>query len=69
LQALLHHIRIGQRALVHCELGRSRAPAVVAAYLYYIGFQLDTALTLVRRVRPQANPHPAIWQSIEELCR
>lgn len=55
--------------LVHCRLGKSRAPSACAAYLIRAGYRPDKALALVRRARPQADPHPETWRSVLAWAR
>lgn len=50
--------------LVHCRLGKSRAPSLCAAYLMRCGFAPDVALRMVQQVRPLAFPHPKTWESV-----
>jgi protein-tyrosine phosphatase len=53
----------GHRTLVHCRLGVSRAPTLVAGYLLQTGEVLTPAeaLTVLRGSRACVNPHPATW--------
>lgn len=59
---LWHH----QRILVHCRLGVSRSPALVAAYLVHCGHSWDpaTALAYIARRHPNACPHAETWRGI-----
>jgi protein-tyrosine phosphatase len=57
-----------QRVLVHCEMGLSRSPAVVACFLAARErLPLEVALGEVRRARPLVQPHPALLQSVDEF--
>lgn len=57
--------RAGRTTLLHCQMGISRSPAVAACYLHeYAGLPLPEALHEVSRARPQADPHPALLDSI-----
>lgn len=44
-------IEKGERVFVHCDLGRGRAPLVVAAYLVSRGHKLEEAIKRVKRAR------------------
>ncbi|CAI5470908.1 unnamed protein product [Closterium sp. Yama58-4] len=57
----------GGCALVHCFAGRSRSVTVVVAYLMARrGMTVDEALTLVRGLRPEANPNAGFVQQLQE---
>lgn len=57
----------GRRVLVHCEMGLSRSPAIVACYLHEeLGLEIDAAVRQIRAVRPAADPHPALLASIRD---
>jgi hypothetical protein len=64
--AFIHrHIKAGDKVLVHCMMGMSRSVTVVLAYLVeYAGMSLADAYALVVKVRPIAQPHPALLQSL-----
>ena len=52
--------------LVHCGVGISRSPAVVAAYLDRIGFLgFAQALSYLENLRPAVAPSKALVESIE----
>lgn len=53
-----HHV------LVHCRLGKSRAPSLCAAYLVRCGWDPESALQHVLARRPEADPHPETWRSV-----
>lgn len=54
-----------QRILVHCEMGLSRSPAVLAGYLVERErIPLDRAIAEMRQVRPLVQPHPALVRSV-----
>lgn len=58
----------GGRILVHCYQGKSRSCAVCCAYLMkYRGHSLESALKLVREVRPIASPNSGFMASLEAL--
>ena len=60
-------IEQGRRVLVHCQMGISRSPTLVLAYLHrHAGLSLDQALARIQRARPQAEPHPVLLQSLSE---
>jgi protein-tyrosine phosphatase len=49
----------GQRSYVHCRAGWQRSAAVAAGVIALKeGIDIDSALTLVRRRKPSANPLP-----------
>lgn len=52
--------------LVHCRLGVSRSPSLVAAYLASIGAYdtPDAALDFLQRRRACVNPHPDTWRGV-----
>lgn len=52
------------KILVHCGSGISRSPAIVIAYLVYIGYSRDSALKLVESIKPSVKPNPAIMDMI-----
>jgi hypothetical protein len=53
--------------LVHCRLGVSRAPSLVAAYLAHCGYSSDPRAALVHIVvrRRCVAPHPDTWRGVE----
>jgi protein-tyrosine phosphatase len=52
--------------LVHCAVGVSRAPTVIAAYLDRIGFLgFARALSYLEDLRPDVAPSRALVESIE----
>ncbi len=55
--------------LVHCRLGKSRAPSLCIAYLIRCGFSPEKALKLVRLQRPEADPHPETLRSVIEWAK
>ncbi|WP_295435136.1 dual specificity protein phosphatase [uncultured Thiodictyon sp.] len=58
-------IAVGRRVLVHCQMGISRSPAIAVCYLRQCrGLTIPRALAAVVRARPQAQPHPALLDSI-----
>jgi len=60
-------IQAGRRVLVHCEMGLSRSPAVVVAYLHAVhGMQIEEAVDFIRRTHPMADPHSLLLASIHE---
>ena len=53
--------------LVHCRLGVSRSPVLVAAYLAKRnGYTPWDALREIRVTHPQADPHKDTWQGVLE---
>lgn len=65
LQRLIHAPGI---VLVHCRLGVSRAPSLVAAYLARCGHSRDLATALAYLVarRGCVAPHQETWRSLVE---
>ncbi|MBT5873444.1 MAG: dual specificity protein phosphatase family protein [Candidatus Latescibacteria bacterium] len=56
-----------RRVLVHCLAGISRSVTIVMCYLHEVqGFSLEDAYGMIRSKRFQANPHPALLDSIHE---
>lgn len=47
----------GNRVLVHCYAGVSRAPSIVIAYLKSLGLSFHEAFDLVKRKRQVINPN------------
>jgi protein-tyrosine phosphatase len=66
--AFIHeHVQAGRKVLVHCQMGVSRAPTLVMAYLIeYQGMSLPEAYRLVSQNRPIVSPSPALIQSLVE---
>lgn len=56
----------GVPTLVHCQMGCSRAPTVVIAYLMkHKGLKLSEAYNLVLERRPIIEPNPGFWRQLE----
>lgn len=57
--------------LVHCRLGVSRSPALVAAYLAYIGLMPDAvrAMSYVKNRRSVVNAHSETLRGVEMWWR
>jgi protein-tyrosine phosphatase len=53
--------------LVHCRLGKSRSPALVAAYLAACGHSRDPedAIAYVREQRREVDVHPETWRGVQ----
>lgn len=58
----------GEHVLVHCRLGVSRSPALVATYLLYAGHYttLEVALAHVKSLRACVQVHPETWRGVTE---
>ena len=55
----------GRKTLLHCQMGISRSPAIAACYLHeFTGLQLAESVRQVGRLRPVADPHPALLDSM-----
>jgi len=63
-QLLANILAARYTVLVHCRLGKSRAPSLCAAYLMRCGYSPEKALHLVQSQRPVADPHSETWQSV-----
>jgi atypical dual specificity phosphatase len=56
---VLSWLNEGRRCYVHCRAGRQRSAAVAAGVIALEeGIDIDSALSLVRRRKPSANPLP-----------
>ncbi|MBN1883188.1 MAG: dual specificity protein phosphatase family protein [Deltaproteobacteria bacterium] len=61
------HTRIRRgKVLVHCLMGVSRSSTIVLCYLHECGFSLREAMNLIKRKRPDAQPHIALYNSVRE---
>jgi atypical dual specificity phosphatase len=61
------HSRIRQgKVLVHCLMGVSRSSTIVLCYLHECGFSLREAMNLIKKKRPDAQPHIALYNSVRE---
>jgi len=61
------HSRIRNRqVLVHCLMGVSRSSTIVLCYLHECGFSLREAMNLIKKKRPEAEPHIALYNSVRE---
>lgn len=61
--ALSELIRTG-KVLVHCEIGSSRSPVVVAVYLHLVGYKdFDEALAEIKGLRSIVSPSKSIIAS------
>ncbi|KAF9078683.1 hypothetical protein BDP27DRAFT_1310007 [Rhodocollybia butyracea] len=56
----------GRGVLVHCQAGISRSATIVAAYLMYNRkMNVEEALNLVRKARPEIEPNPGFIAQLE----
>ncbi|HEY5866307.1 MAG TPA: dual specificity protein phosphatase [Candidatus Tectomicrobia bacterium] len=55
-----------QTVLIHCRLGVSRSPSVVAAYLAQCGYRLEHALAYLVAQRSVVAPHAETWRGVVE---
>ncbi|MEH6813641.1 MAG: dual specificity protein phosphatase [Motiliproteus sp.] len=63
-------VTAGKRVLIHCQMGISRSPALLMAYLHqHQNLSLLQALQQIQRLRPQAEPHPVLIQSLQAYYR
>src|SRR5205823_4475074 len=68
VRGLMECMATKHRLLVHCRLGKSRSPALVAAYLARIGFSdnPESALAYVTGIRDVVAVHPETWRGVQE---
>ena len=59
----------GSTVLVHCRLGRSRSPALCAAYLIACGMGCDEARAFVETKRSETRMHSETWRGVVEWAR
>lgn len=65
LVLMLEGLLITSAVLVHCRLGVSRSPSLVAAYLAKLeGCTPWIALQKIREKRPMATPHKDTWAGV-----
>jgi protein-tyrosine phosphatase len=64
VHALTSMVRHNGLTLVHCRLGKSRSPALVAAYMAQYGWTPETALAHIKERRSFTDPHPETWRSV-----
>lgn len=58
------------RILVHCYKGQSRSTAILCGYMITRhGLSLETALQLIRSVRPIAQPNENFMNQLQELSK
>lgn len=59
----------GTRAYIHCVGGIQRSPMMLLAYLASTGMDLDDAMALIQRARPEASfPRPYLT-SVQQFLR
>ena len=69
LAAMTNSIRNGA-VLVHCRLGMSRSPAMVAAYLDRIGYlDFEDALQFLHHLRSRVDPSPILLRSVQHTLQ
>lgn len=68
IEQLSYLLDSGQSVLVHCRLGVSRSPTLVAAYLACAGYELtlESALAYVHSKRACVKPHSETWRGMRE---
>jgi len=57
-------VAANQLVLVMCGAGISRSATMVLAYMVDHGYDLHEAYKILKKAHPDANPHPALWQSL-----
>lgn len=66
MDAITKNIRTGN-VLVHCAVGFSRSPALIAAYLHGTGHKnFDAAIEEISRLRPSVDPSKILLSSVKE---
>src|ERR1019366_10584693 len=66
MDAIRKNIRWGT-VLLHCGVGVSRAPSLVAAYMDSVGYMgIDAAIKEIRQVRPFISPSNILLKSLKE---
>lgn len=67
---LVHALQVAVRdedaVLVHCRLGKSRAPTLVCGFLAVCGWRLESALALAISMRSIIAPHSETWRGMVE---
>ncbi len=67
LVLMLEGLCVTSTVLVHCRLGVSRSPSLVAAYLTKLqGTTPWIALRFIQDKRPMAQPHKETWRGVME---
>lgn len=68
---LIHRLDRKERVLVYCAAGQSRSVTVAAVTMVKLGHAqtFDNAVEIIRDVRWQARPHPALRSSAREYLR
>lgn len=60
----------GGAVLIHCAMGKSRSATVLAAYLMWSQkLDRDSALALIRKYRPYAEPNPGFMEQLDVYYR
>jgi protein-tyrosine phosphatase len=62
-------IEAGRKVYIHCASGVGRAPTLVAAYLVSLGYPVEQAWAIIRRVRPFIRPTAAQYEQVERFAR
>jgi len=62
-------IQSGQGVYIHCAQGVGRAPTMAAVYLISEGHSVDSAMKLIRKVRPFITPTPTQMKRLKEWQR
>ena len=58
------------RVLVHCYMGKSRAPTVVCGYLAWrFGLTASAAWEMVRKAQPDVDPNIGYFAQVQALCQ
>lgn len=55
VRAIENLVKVGKKIYIHCRLGHSRAPTLVAAYLIKQGKSVDEAIEFIKSKRPSTH--------------
>ena len=62
-------IKSGKKVIVHCYAGISRSVStVIAYYIIYKGLTYDQAYDLIKKGRPELNPHPLYVKILKSIA-
>ncbi len=64
---ITQEIESGGKVYIHCGAGVGRAPTMAAAYLLSVGETLESALQLIRKVRPFIYIMPVQMERLRQL--
>ena len=68
MEIIRNKVQMQENVLVHCQMGISRAPSVVIAYLIkFQGMDYNSALSLVQQKNPDAYPNLGFLMQLQTL--